>query len=493
MFRKSQQEEGKPAKLALNMSDVPEGDNHQRTKRNAEGIEGTDVAADSKRVKTDGASKNSGPEGESSEALDEVKLSLKQENAHETDPNAYKVEELEEFADRAKQSLASETENIPGNGSGVRASGNVARPVQQPTPSTGFRISNPAGSPGAVITSAEQDGRFRYDAGGQRLAKPDFVKRLYTQPANINMTPNHGIQGLNTSLIDRQEGGGTKSQFHTNDPAKLNDALVAAGVDLQQEEELLMQQQMNRSNRYNLSQTGLYRQPQREDVGSLLLNPYHLAVYMQRVSKENGIQQNFFQDPELLELMSLSCEDWLSHIITKTIILSRHRRRGMFGNAAKNKKPPVNTQRSELSRELRNIALKQKELEEKRVAKRVALGIEKDPSDSSWNESGSGKADAEETLHRAANATAAMMANPGRKKYSWMNSGSNASNTDESSADKSGARQSTLISVRGDNGLRYREIRTGNTVTVKDLLSALEDERMGSEKALLKGYAKLRE
>lgn len=127
----------------------------------------------------------------------------------------------------------------------------------------------------------------------------------------------------------------------------------------------------------------------------------------------------------------------------------------------------------------------------------MALGLEKDGTDPGNGDPANGKAGAEETLHRAANATAAMMTmNPGRKKYSWMtaNAGSGGGDDSKVASEKDGkSKQSSIIAARGDNGLRFREIRSGNSVTMKDLLGALEDERMGTEKAVLKGYAKLKD
>lgn len=210
-----------------------------------------------------------------------------------------------------------------------------------------------------------------------------------------------------------------------------------------------------------------------------------------------------------MELVLAACENWISTLSTKTLILSRHRRRGIptliegksNGKRGNNSSTP-STQRSEISRELRNMAARQKEQEEKRVQKRIALGLE----NGATGESENGKAGAEETLHRAANATATMMTMTGRKKYSWMTAGasgggrgggsgaSSAGDDGSNRGDSEGkAKQSSIIAIRGDNGLRYREIRTGKSVTMKDLLGALEDERMGVDKALIKGYAKLKD
>lgn len=313
-------------------------------------------------------------------------------------------------------------------------------------------------------------------------------KKTYPAPAGMSMGGSN-VPGYPVP------GGAHKDK--PADPSKLNDALAAAGVDIQREEELLSTQ--NNRAALNLHQQQLANR-QRQNFGPLssFLHPYHVALFMNRTARENGVAQNFMIDPEMLDFMSAACKEWISNIVTKTIALARHRRRGIpaFNNknapAGKQKTiPPL--QRSEVSKELRNLALKQKEQEERRVAKRLALGLEK--SDEVAPETGN-KAGAEETLHRAANATAAMMTmNPSRKKYSWMTSGaSDGSDVGKASPAKdSSSKQSTLISTRGDNGLRYREIRTGNMVTTKDLLGVLEEERMATSKALIKGYAKLKD
>lgn len=285
------------------------------------------------------------------------------------------------------------------------------------------------------------------------------------------------------------------SGLKPDDPSKLNDALAAAGVDIQREEELLA----SNSNRSALS---LHQQQlanrQRQTFGPLnaFLHPYHVALFMNKVARENGVVQNFMIDPEMLEFMSAACKEWISNIVTKTVALSRHRRRGIPAlNRSNGGKPKTvhPSQRSEISKELRNMALRQKELEERRVLKRLTLGLEK--SDEVAPETAN-KTGAEETLHRAANATAAMMTlNPSRKKYSWMTSGSGGGGDEvKLSASKDGGpKQSSLISTRGDNGLRFREIRTGNMITTKDLMGVLEEERMGTSKAVVKGYAKLKD
>lgn len=302
--------------------------------------------------------------------------------------------------------------------------------------------------------------------------------------------------------VQSNSNNNDNNALHSNDPTKLNDALAAAGVDIQREEELLTQQRLNRlASRMN---NPPYQQPYQQQPGGInqriagyFLNPYHVASFMHRLAKENGIIQNFLQDIELLELMSVSCEKWIADIVTKTLMMSRHRQRSQPIGKMKSSSSSSNTNKSssgsDVHQELRNLARKHRELEERRVERRIALGLEK--SDENGKDESS-KAGAEETLHKAANATAAMMTmNPGRKKYSWMTSGNTgAAGNDSNPSDKdSSTRRSHLIAVRGENGIRLNNTRITQAVTMKDLLSAIEDERMGVDKAVIKGYSKLRD
>lgn len=289
--------------------------------------------------------------------------------------------------------------------------------------------------------------------------EPTTYSTYNTNTFNTNLANYNNISSTYTTTSFNQPSTTTKK--NETDTSKLNDAIAAAGVDIQKEEELLKSYTTYNNHSYI---NRVKAKP--------FLEPYHVSSFMSKVAHANGIQQHFINDPDLLDLVSSACEQWISSILTKTIILSKHRRR--------NKSVPL---KSDLSKELKNLAQKQKDLEEKRVNKRILLGLEKNDQPEEV------KHGAEETLHRAANATAAMMSS-GKKKYSWMN----ASSTPETvikTVDK--GKPSSIISSRGDNGLRLREIRPGDTVNMKDLLTAIEGERIGTTKAVVKGYAKLRE
>lgn len=419
------------------------------------------------------------------------------------------------------------------NSPAVAQMGSNSAPVTTAPSAGGSGVSTPGNSSQNLNSAAYQPGLSRVNPlgripdktnpGGYAVTDPSAVSMYQSQPqSNISYPgyqstyPNQYRPGAPTykpsirfdskktyptptgmsgSALPQGMYNSTNQDKSKDDPSKLNDAIAAAGVDIQREEELL-------STHYNRSALNLHQQQlanrQRQTYGLLnaFLHPYHVALFMNRTARENGVVQNFMMDTEMLEYMSAACKEWLSSIVTKTTTLARHRRRGIpalngKGQAGKQKAIPP-SQRSEVSKELRNLALRQKELEERRVAKRMALGLEM--NDDVAPETAN-KAGAEETLHRAANATAAMMTMNPKKKYSWMTAGSGGATEDiKASATKDGGgKQSTLLSTRGDNGLRFREIRTGNMVTTKDLLGVLEEERMGTSKAVIKGYAKLKD
>lgn len=269
--------------------------------------------------------------------------------------------------------------------------------------------------------------------------------------------------------------------LHSNDPSKLNDALAAAGVDIQHEEELLMQQ---RNRITNIAAAPSTHITQRNPFNNFL-HPYHVSASMLKSARENGVVQNFLQDAEVLELMSTSCEKWISDIVTKTLLMARHRQRSTPIGKSKS-----TNGKSDLYQELRNLAKKHREMEEKRVDKRIILGLEKGDENGKDDKLGG----SEETLHRAANATAAMMTmNPGRKKYSWMTSSGNNGNGGAAVEKETTTKRSHLLTLRGENGIRLNNTRITQAITMKDLLSAIEDERMGVLNAIIKGYSKLRD
>lgn len=262
---------------------------------------------------------------------------------------------------------------------------------------------------------------------------------------------------------------GIPGKDESNDPDKLSDAILAAGIDLKAEESFLLVSNQNKFTTSNAS--GSWTPAKIRDLKQF-------GGFMNKVLKENALNQLSTSKLDTVELVQLACDQFLTDIVTNAIIMSRHRRRPM-----KTKKSSSSSHRSEISRALRDLAIKDKEAEEKRMEKRAALGL--DTGDGSGD-----KAGAEETLHRAANATAAMMmAGSKKKKYSWM-TGSNNANGAAGASQLEGS-TNPAIAARGDTGIRYREAREEPGVALRDLVAALETKRMGVDRALTKAYTKL--
>ncbi|KAG7886459.1 hypothetical protein KL938_000112 [Ogataea parapolymorpha] len=241
----------------------------------------------------------------------------------------------------------------------------------------------------------------------------------------------------------RQKGSG---RFGEQNPEELADAVAAAGVNLRAEEEAMM---------------GGLQVSRRQLSPNDFLRPGQVAWFMNKTMEEQGMRRMEF-DEELINLMSSACEEYMSSLVTDLLVVSRHRRRGL---RTKQKQSSGGT-KSEISKALRDIATKQKEREEKRLKRRMALDLDEDKKE--------GDLIAE---HKQTNLTASLMMSGSKKKYSWM----------QSSA------KSDSVTVRGDNGIRYREAREEQSVVLRDLLLALERRRVGVSNAMVKGYAKLKD
>lgn len=242
----------------------------------------------------------------------------------------------------------------------------------------------------------------------------------------------------------------------------LVDTLTLAGVNLKEEQALVDTMALEAAAATHVTTLHAPLIPP-----SQLLELRMLAVYMRNAAHAQGISQGFEYDPDVLAAVLAATEQWLQRIVTRTVLLSRHRRR-----TAK----PSAVGRNEVPAALRTIALQHRDAEKQRAAKRVRLGLDLNTGDGSGG-------DLVEAYNRAANNTASMMTGlRSKKKYLWMTGGSGPAGAGGGSTD-----------ARGDTGLRLRESRPGRSIVLRDVLGALEAERMGVDKVLLKGYAKMRD
>ncbi|QPG75825.1 hypothetical protein FOA43_003187 [Brettanomyces nanus] len=242
---------------------------------------------------------------------------------------------------------------------------------------------------------------------------------------------------------------GTTKSNNLNNPEELADAVAAAGVNIRAEEEA-----MAGSIGLSVSRRLLHQ--------NHFLKPQQLAWFMNKAMEEQGMTTMGF-DLDLLNLMSSACESYMTSLVADSVVMSRHRRRGMKTR----RKQSLTGSKSEISRALKEIAVKQKFREEKRVQRRIALGLEEEKKDEQAEE------------QTQTNITASlMMSGSMKKRYSWMQTPASGSKT---------------LNSRGDNGIRYREAREESGIVMRDLLAAIENRRMGVSSAVLKGYAKLRD
>ncbi|KAK9343535.1 transcription initiation factor TFIID component TAF4 family-domain-containing protein [Lipomyces starkeyi] len=302
------------------------------------------------------------------------------------------------------------------------------------------------------------------------------------------------------------------------DPNDFSDALLSAGVDLREEEQLLSSSIPIRAQSFKTPGTitpsgSLGPIPSLND-GALLstfdmtaddtlhahrrmpfLDMHVVRQVVATLALENGIQPppltvpsavTETKDNDVLVLISLACQEWLSNILTSAVVTSRYRRES--GNSTSNA--------SDVAKSLRQIAIQDKEREDKYKISKAALEAR---SGTSGTADGSGKAHdgekgahaTEEVMHRAANATAAMMVSGGRKKYSWMTSGGSGSSSPSVGGSAGGG--SKKDSSTGSHGIRIREAKEEQGVVMRDLLTVLENERVGVQKALTKGWTRLRD
>ncbi|EDO17417.1 hypothetical protein Kpol_1037p13 [Vanderwaltozyma polyspora DSM 70294] len=267
--------------------------------------------------------------------------------------------------------------------------------------------------------------------------------------------------------VNKKESGkpGAKGSQSQTDASKMSDVLFSAGVDIREEEALLTSSVAASKTQSQPAAVNIPEHPP-------FLHPDQVAAFMKKASKEQNFNQNFAKQGEILQMISSSCENYMRDIITNTIVISRHRRKAVKVNSGR---------RSEVAIALKSIAIQQKKDEERRVKKRIALGLEKEDTEN--------KIDSEETLHRASNATAGLRAGS-KKQYGWLTS---STNKPLAATGKGAGNIAAAIAARGDTGLRFREAREEPGIVMRDLLNALENRRIGSHNIITKGYARIRD
>lgn len=102
---------------------------------------------------------------------------------------------------------------------------------------------------------------------------------------------------------------------------------------------------------------------QQEHQGVPFLDPGRLQLILDNEAQDAGL--NLPPDAKemeaILALISYACQEWVSDVVTSALVLSRHRRRSR------------NNVHSDVSRALRSIAQTEKEVEDKRLARKAVL------------------------------------------------------------------------------------------------------------------------
>lgn len=302
----------------------------------------------------------------------------------------------------------------------------------------------PSGSVSAMDTPTLMDMELQAEnAQTPSQASSQFPGKEQTNQGNHNNSDGNNPNNPNPNPNNRSTVG---------DPEKLSDALLSAGVDLKAEEALL-------NSTINALPT---KQPTTSNSGpqgpiilsTPFLDPRQLHWFMNKIVVGNGLKHTADLDSSVINLMTYATEEWMKNLLTNAVILSRHRRRGIR-----------NRKRSELSVAIRDLSMQAKAQEDRRQELKRMSGMDKTDD----------KEATEETQHKATNATVAMMTGK-KKKYDWMNSGG-------------GAAKNTA----NEGAARFREAREEPGLVVRDLLNSLEKKRVGVEKTIAKGYAKLRD
>ncbi|QLL35063.1 hypothetical protein HG536_0H04390 [Torulaspora globosa] len=304
-------------------------------------------------------------------------------------------------------------------------------------------------------TQPSMDIKRNSSTTGLALPKKDEKKKVKVQ----------GKQSLSSSMQQKETVGGKSAQATQSDPNKMQDVLFSAGVDIREEEALLSSSVNASKSQTQVVNVQIPKHPP-------FLHPEQLSAFMRKVCKTQSFPQNFSKNPEVLRMVSTACEMYIKDIVANSLVISRHRRKAVKVNSGR---------RNEVAMVLRSIAIAEKKDEERRIKKRIALGLEKEDLEN--------KMDSEETLHRASNVTAGLRAGS-KKQYGWLTSSTSKPTT---LGTKSHGMVAAAVAARGDSGLRFREAREEPGIVMRDLLYALENRRNGVHNVISKGYARIRD
>lgn len=278
----------------------------------------------------------------------------------------------------------------------------------------------------------------------------------------------------------------TKKKDDGLDEGDPNDVFGGAGINLQDEERNMTAFEVPRKI-FQPSQ-----QQQGQDTGekarkSNFLDTQALQYMVNKKLSDAGLSK---ADGEIHGLISMAIRERLTSIISRMIVLSKHR-----CAAPPEAARPID----DVGRILRSISLKEAQDEERRrtiaAARRAEEDAKRREADEALNaskkKSGIAKTLSEQVIARNANATAQMMLNQsGGKKYSWMTGAPNTSQLPRRNTTLvNPVTQAMLFKAGSDENI--------GQITMKDFINAMEmdgEDMIGrGGKTLLRAYTLLKD
>ncbi|KAL6942458.1 hypothetical protein ACO0QE_003633 [Hanseniaspora vineae] len=298
----------------------------------------------------------------------------------------------------------------------------------------------------------------------------------------------------------------SKDAGTANTPAatsKTGGALMLAGIDVNEEEALLNEQNKKggkNNSTANPKQANKAASIVKPPTKTPFLHPVHVAKHLARVIEEEKIlktRDNVPFDyakskPEILAQLSTACELYMRDLITTALVASRHRRKTATKANSLQGGSSAQGQRSGVSKALRKIAQEEKKLEERRLLMRQSTGLEEK------NTVQVKATNPEDNMAKASNATASLMTG-GKKKYSWLTQSKKSSSSgfagSNTATEVVNGPVATAIKSRGEMGIKYREPREEPGIVMRDFLRALENRRVNPsiDAVVTKGYSRIRD
>lgn len=347
------------------------------------------------------------------------------------------------------------------------------------------------GSPAPSSGAATPQAHVAVAASPSPLVQANIAKRATEDLATPNAkrpktdgTTTPGLMGPPSTALG---ASATKKKDDGLDEGDPNDVFGGAGINLQDEERNMTTFEVPRK---VIPSSQSHQQPQ--DNGekarrSDFLDAQALHYMLNKKLSDAGLMK---ADPEIHGLISMAIRERLTSIISRMIVLSKHRCAAP-PEAAK----PID----DVGRILRNISLKEAQDEERRrtiaAARRAEEDAKRREADEALNaskkRSGLAKTLSEQVIARNANATAQMMLNQsGGKKYSWMTGAPNTSQLPRRNTSQvNPATQAMLFKAGADENI--------GQITMKDFINAMEmdgEDMIGrGGKTLLRAYTLLKD